>query len=102
MASDKENKNLKTYTCSLQLYFVFGLGFGEILVVLLLLLVFVGPEKIPETARALGKWYHELRHAMDGVKSAFEEDLKTKNKPTSTPPLSAEEKKPSHSNIQES
>jgi len=59
---------------------LFGLGFGEILVVLLLILVFVGPERIPETARALGKWYHELRHAVDGVKSAFEEDIKSKDK----------------------
>ncbi len=59
---------------------MFGLGFGEILVVLLLILVFVGPERIPETARALGKWYHELRHAVDGVKSAFEEDIKSKDK----------------------
>lgn len=81
---------------------MFGLGFGEILVVLLLLLVFVGPEKIPETARALGKWYNELRHAMDGVKSAFEEDLKTKDKPSPAPLLSSEEKKPSQSHTQDS
>ncbi len=64
---------------------MFGLGFGEILVVLLIALVFLGPEKIPETASTLGKWFYELKHSLEDVKSAFEKDFKDKkDKPDSS------------------
>ncbi len=55
---------------------MFGMGFGEILLVLVIALVFLGPEKIPETARTLGKWAHELKRSMDDLKGAFEKDAK--------------------------
>ncbi len=62
---------------------MFGLGFGELLVVLIIALVFLGPERIPETARSLGKWIHELRGMVDEVKQSFDRDLKdTKTAPT--------------------
>lgn len=54
---------------------MFGLGFGELLVVLIIALVFLGPEKIPQTARTLGRWMHELKNSFEGVKDALEEDL---------------------------
>ncbi|MBF0491494.1 MAG: twin-arginine translocase subunit TatB [Deltaproteobacteria bacterium] len=57
---------------------MFGMGFGEILVVLLVALIFLGPEKIPETASTLGKWFYELRRSLEDVKNAFEKDFKDK------------------------
>ena len=51
---------------------MFGMGLGEILVVLFIALIFLGPEKIPSTARTLGKWFHEIKSSLDGVREAFE------------------------------
>lgn len=63
---------------------MFGMGFGEMLVVLIIAVIFLGPEKIPETARTLGKWFHELKSSMDEIKSSFEEDVRETTK-TSKP-----------------
>ncbi len=66
---------------------MFGMGFGEILVVALVAILFLGPEKIPETAHTLGKWFHELKRSMDDLKSSFEEDVtaRPKKQPLSLP-----------------
>lgn len=42
---------------------MFGLGFTEILVILVLILLVVGPTKLPEIARGLGKGMREIRRA---------------------------------------
>lgn len=62
---------------------MFGMGFGELIIVLLVALIFLGPEKIPKTAQTLGRWVHELKRALDGVKEAFESDIR----PSSTEDL---------------
>ncbi len=54
---------------------MFGLGLGELIVVLVIALIFLGPEKIPKTARTLGKWVYDLKHSLDDVKEAFEKDI---------------------------
>jgi Tat protein translocase TatB subunit len=51
---------------------MFGLGTGELIVVLALALIFIGPEKLPDMATALGKLVRKLRNALDEIK----EDLK--------------------------
>lgn len=42
---------------------MFGLGAGEIVLILILALVFVGPKKIPELAKGLGKGIREFQKA---------------------------------------
>lgn len=44
---------------------MFGLGFTEILVILAVVLLVVGPEKMPELARTLGRSMFQLRKAAD-------------------------------------
>ncbi len=46
---------------------MFGLGAGEILVILVLALIFIGPKKLPELAKSLGKGLREFQKAKDGV-----------------------------------
>ena len=42
---------------------MFGLGFSEIVVIFVLILLFVGPAKLPEIARGIGKGMREIRRA---------------------------------------
>ena len=44
---------------------MFGLGTGELLLILFIALVFIGPKKLPELARGLGKGIREFQKAKD-------------------------------------
>ena len=45
-----------------------GIGAGEWLVLLAVVLVFVGPKRLPETARSVGRWYNKFRRAAESFK----------------------------------
>lgn len=46
---------------------MFGIGTPELLVILVVALIVLGPERLPEIARALGKAMAELRRATSGL-----------------------------------
>jgi Tat protein translocase TatB subunit len=46
---------------------MFGIGTPELLVILVVALVVLGPERLPEIARAVGKAMAELRRATSGL-----------------------------------
>ncbi|MFP4600009.1 MAG: Sec-independent protein translocase subunit TatA/TatB [Persicimonas sp.] len=48
-----------------------GLGLSEILIILLVTLVVIGPEKIPDVARMLGKGVREVRRASNTFRDMF-------------------------------
>jgi TatA/E family protein of Tat protein translocase len=50
---------------------MFGLSGQELLLIVILALVVLGPKKLPEVAKTLGKGYQELRKAVDGVKGTM-------------------------------
>src|SRR5512137_2658148 len=54
---------------------MFGLGFGEILIILVLALVLLGPQKLPEVAKQLGKGLRDFKKASDDLKGQFEQEL---------------------------
>jgi sec-independent protein translocase protein TatB len=54
---------------------MFGLSFGELAIVAILALVLLGPDKLPETARTLGKTLKDLKKATDGLKDQFESEM---------------------------
>ena len=56
---------------------MFGIGMQEILVLLVIALVVIGPKKLPEMAKALGKGYGEFRRAFEDMRSSINVDLKT-------------------------
>jgi len=76
---------------------MFGIGTPELLVILVVALVVLGPKRLPEVARALGKGLAELRKATSGVAAELErarwmleEEVRTaeRGKPT-VPPAEA-------------
>ena len=49
---------------------MFGFGFSEILLITALALIVIGPKKLPEVARALGRGFSEFKSALDDVKTS--------------------------------
>ncbi len=48
---------------------------GEILVIVLVAYLVLGPKKIPEIARMVGKGINELRRATDDIKNEFTKEM---------------------------
>lgn len=61
---------------------MFGIGMPELLLILALALIVLGPKKLPELARALGKGMAEFRRATDDLKDEFRQ---LENEPPESP-----------------
>ena len=86
---------------------MFGIGMPELLLILGLALIVLGPKKLPELAKALGKGMAEFRRATDELKEEFRQmerevedsaqaaaaadEPKIENPPQSTPTVAAPE-----------
>lgn len=53
---------------------MFGLGAGEVLLILVFALIFIGPKKLPELARSLGKGLNEFQKAKDELINQVQND----------------------------
>jgi Tat protein translocase TatB subunit len=56
---------------------MFGMGFPELLLILALALIFIGPKKLPDLARAIGRGLAEFKRATDEMKNSFSEEMRT-------------------------
>lgn len=56
---------------------MFGIGMQELLLVLALALIVIGPKKLPDLARALGRGFAEFRRATEELKTSFQEEVRT-------------------------
>jgi Tat protein translocase TatB subunit len=54
---------------------MFGIGMPELLVILGLALLLIGPKKLPQLAKSLGKTLGELRKATDDLKETISEEI---------------------------
>lgn len=90
---------------------MFGIGMPELILILALALIVLGPRRLPEIARALGKGMAEFRRATDEIKEEFrrvEQEIEESSPqatpdndpssptstPTSTNPAEQSEEKP--------
>ena len=55
---------------------MFGLGAGEIFLIGVIALIFIGPKKLPELARGLGKGIREFQKAKDSFQDELESEVK--------------------------
>lgn len=53
---------------------MFGIGFPELLLILAIALIVVGPDKLPNLARALGRGYAEFKRATNDLKQTLDQD----------------------------
>ncbi len=58
---------------------MFGLGAGEVVIILVLALIFIGPKKLPELARSLGKSLREFQKAKDELMNEIESSPKNES-----------------------
>ena len=56
---------------------MFGIGMPELLVIAVVALLVVGPKKLPDIAKALGKGLFEFRKATDSATETIKETFKT-------------------------
>ncbi len=54
---------------------MFNIGGGEIAVILIVALLLLGPQKLPELARGLGKFMREFRRQTDEVRTMVEREF---------------------------
>ena len=55
---------------------MFGVGIPELLVIMVIALIVIGPEKLPDIAKTLGKVFYEFKNVVDGVKTSMADEQK--------------------------
>ncbi|MBZ0253957.1 MAG: Sec-independent protein translocase protein TatB, partial [Candidatus Methylomirabilis sp.] len=53
---------------------MFGMGFQEMVMILVVALIVIGPKRLPELARTLGKGLAEFRRATDDFRRSVADD----------------------------
>jgi Tat protein translocase TatB subunit len=55
---------------------MFDIGFQELIIIFVVALLVVGPNKLPEVAKMIGKWMREIRKGIDIAKMQLESEIK--------------------------
>ncbi len=55
---------------------MFGLGFTEILLIAIVALLFIGPDKLPETMKTIARTLGKAKRMFDDTKSTIENELR--------------------------
>jgi Tat protein translocase TatB subunit len=56
---------------------MFGIGFPELLLIMALALIVLGPKRLPDIARALGRGLAEFKKATNELKQTFDEETRS-------------------------
>jgi len=55
---------------------MFGIGMQELIIIAIIALLIVGPKKLPDLAKTLGKGFSEFKKATEGVTDDLKDALK--------------------------
>jgi TatA/E family protein of Tat protein translocase len=61
---------------------MFGIGIQELVIIAVIALLIVGPKKLPDLAKSLGKGYRDFKKATEGITEDFKETLMNDEKPS--------------------
>lgn len=72
---------------------MFGLSFGEIVIIAVLALILLGPDRLPEAAKTIGKGLRQFKQATDDLKDQIETEIYKDDRkgprPSLVPPVPA-------------
>lgn len=54
---------------------MFGMGFTEILVIAIIAVIFLGPDKLPETMVNIAKFFRSMKSSIASAKASLDEEL---------------------------
>jgi len=73
-----------------------GIGFPELLIVLVIALIVLGPKKLPEVGRSLGRGMREFKDSVSGIADKDDDDeVHTLGSSTTTTSASGPTERPS-------
>jgi len=55
---------------------MFGMGLSEIFFIIVIAILFLGPDKLPDTMVQIAKFFKSIKRTVNDAKSSFEEELK--------------------------
>ena len=59
---------------------MFGIGFQELIIIAIIALLIVGPKKLPDLAKTLGKGIRDFKNATDGITDDLKDTFKEEDK----------------------
>lgn len=55
---------------------MFGMGIGEILLIIIIAVLFLGPDKLPETMVNIAKFFRQVKGTVNTARATIEEEMK--------------------------
>jgi len=51
------------------------IGFQELIIIFVVALLVIGPDKLPEFSRKLGRWVNEIKRSVNEAKARMEDEI---------------------------
>lgn len=55
---------------------MFGMGFSEIMIIAVIAVLFLGPDKLPQTMVQVAKFFKSFKSGINDAKSSFEQEIR--------------------------